>query len=741
MRLQSVLITGLLYVALLSPGALASPPTKWAVLVGVDRYDSSSIPALQFSEADVRAVGPALVRYEGFPQDQVFTLTGDAAGGPTRATNLNVFRRLDSLVDRMGPDDTFLFYFSGHGFQRGTDGQFLATVNTDPTSTETLQLSAIPMPLLRRMMARVQAHTAVFIIDACRNEPEVARGVDDNIRTEEFSRDLTLVLHSVAGGGAGTAVLYSCGIGERAYDWQEKNHGAFTSFLLDGLGGAAAEPSGDLTVTSLADYIQKHMAAWSAENGKKQHPELQQSGPARIVLGHFDTKQHSAPTPVPILDPFADPVPVVIPTPTPTPVPVVIPIPPTPVVNPTPSPAPVPVVVPIPVPVPVVNPAPILDPFAEPVPVVIPTPTPVVNPEPSPVVDPVPFPTPVPTPIVNPVPAPVVNPTPGTIVVVVPTPQPADNLAHIQINTIPAGAQVILDGEAAAGKITPCTIDIDPRSEVDANAEVGVDLAGYQQIFQRVHLVAGNTTRLDWALQHPLTPTPMARILVNSDPPGASVYVDRDLYPGRVTPCEIDVDLSYQTQWSGTVSCRLGEAHGYRDVTLEPGSVVTLNIPLQLPTIFTQVERPSTPAYRYDVFLGNIGTDEEDDSPPVQVNAYDGGRGMGSPSAIYQSTPGFKPAHWITIRPHRGGSNSQNWSSWKPPHYSRPQRSFTGVPRQQSAHEPVFQNRSFGQATWSSHTNYPVSHAPRQSAPSFQAARPSGGGRQSNSRSSRQGRW
>lgn len=282
--MKSILRTIALCIAacLLQPALSAGQ--KWALLIGIDKYEND-LSDLKFAVADVRSVADELVRSGGFSRDNVLVMTSDeATGSIDRPNNLNVFKRLDFLASKIGPEDTFLFYFSGHGFASGGK-HFLATVNTDKTSLETLQLSAVPMELLREKMKKVRASQVVFIIDACRNDPEKGRGDADNLRGQAFSKDLVVAAQSGQGGATGAAVLFACGEGERAYEWEEKGQGAFTYYLLEALRGAGAEGSGEVTVYSVATHVQKKMERWSEERGKRQRPDLKLDGSARIVIG------------------------------------------------------------------------------------------------------------------------------------------------------------------------------------------------------------------------------------------------------------------------------------------------------------------------------------------------------------------------------------------------------------------------------------------------------------------------
>lgn len=259
--------------------------TKWALLVGVADYENDGVTDLEFTVRDVKAVSQALTGTAGFPADNVFTLTSDVENGPNRPTHLNVLKRLDMLAQRIGPNDTFVFYFSGHGYLRDNGRHFLGTVNADPYNLDTLQVSSIPLDMLRERMKKIQAKQVIFIIDACRNDPEKGKGEADNVRTESFSKDFVKAAAETAGGQAGTAVLFACGESERSYEWSEKQHGVFTYYLLDGLsGGRAADAGGQVTIASLAEYVQGQVARWAAQNNRRQRPDLHQSGAARIVL-------------------------------------------------------------------------------------------------------------------------------------------------------------------------------------------------------------------------------------------------------------------------------------------------------------------------------------------------------------------------------------------------------------------------------------------------------------------------
>src|SRR6185436_18231955 len=86
---------------------------------------------------------------------------------------------------------------------------------------------------------------------------------------------------------AATAYLFSCSEGEASLEWPEKGHGVFTQYLLEGLGGKAADKEGRITASGLARYVegQVSLSEYLLVQRKRQKPDFQQFGAAEILLG------------------------------------------------------------------------------------------------------------------------------------------------------------------------------------------------------------------------------------------------------------------------------------------------------------------------------------------------------------------------------------------------------------------------------------------------------------------------
>src|ERR687884_249159 len=93
-------------------GVALSPPTvtawpasakRYALIIGIDRYDDTQITTLGGAANDARALANALVAYAGFPATQVVLLASDQPSErqPTRGT---ILRRLSNLSQTIPKD-------------------------------------------------------------------------------------------------------------------------------------------------------------------------------------------------------------------------------------------------------------------------------------------------------------------------------------------------------------------------------------------------------------------------------------------------------------------------------------------------------------------------------------------------------------------------------------------------------------------------------------------------------------
>jgi formylglycine-generating enzyme required for sulfatase activity len=265
LRLSSVAVLAVLAAVLIAMSltrAADRPPRKVALVVGVAHYDHD-FHDLDFPERDAEELGQTL-RDGGF---EVVVLTGSAEG-KDRATRQNVEGRLAELLDGGGDEtkkirkgDLVLVALSGHGLQMEV---------ADPSAPDGKREDAFfcPVDAIRTKPATLESLSRVLdeelapyggrnllLVDACREiaDPNKGKGIE--------GRDIALK--------GETAVLFSCGRGEKSWESRDLKHGVFTYAVLKGLKGDA-ERNGVVTWTSLVDAVQEEM---SSDDFKKLIPD------------------------------------------------------------------------------------------------------------------------------------------------------------------------------------------------------------------------------------------------------------------------------------------------------------------------------------------------------------------------------------------------------------------------------------------------------------------------------------
>ncbi|MCC7493717.1 MAG: caspase family protein [Fimbriimonadaceae bacterium] len=268
---------------ILLAGVLAALPAGAATFVvaaGVERYDDPRIAVLQYAAADARAVA-AVFRATGCTSQTVTVLTSQPQGAERQASRSNLLAALEAVVEHAGPDDKLIFFFAGHGVEEAGEQYLLTTDARRSLITET----ALPLRLVAKALGGLQAAGTVFLIDACRNDPQAGRADADAALTDGLARGLRPAL---AAGPPGAprglvATLLACDVGQRAWEDPETGHGVFTTYLLRGLQGAAAQ-AGTVTLSSLTQYVQDQIGAWAARAKRPQRPRLLNPDGRDLVL-------------------------------------------------------------------------------------------------------------------------------------------------------------------------------------------------------------------------------------------------------------------------------------------------------------------------------------------------------------------------------------------------------------------------------------------------------------------------
>lgn len=243
-------------------GAAWAEGKTWAVVVGINDYLRPGVPSLRYAVADAKLFARTLQDSLKLPPSQISLMTSDSVDVDQLPRSVNIAFRLDWLRERVGPEDSLIFYFAGHGLT--VDGQpYLLTEEADNRSVSTLRVSALQGQELVDSIRRARLGRVWIVLDACRNQAGDAQ-LDAQGRNAFYQNDL---------GRQKSATLFSCKLGERSWESEKLQHGYYTYHLVEGLRSGAANPQGEVTLDGLARHVRERVTEVVRKEGQIQSPD------------------------------------------------------------------------------------------------------------------------------------------------------------------------------------------------------------------------------------------------------------------------------------------------------------------------------------------------------------------------------------------------------------------------------------------------------------------------------------
>jgi formylglycine-generating enzyme required for sulfatase activity len=266
-------------------GAEAVPGKKYALLVGVRAYDNRKLEDLKYTENDVEELAREL---KGFTEVVVLTTTRGKKNAEAAPTAANIRAQLGRLLKRVTKHDTIVVGLAGHGLQmkvkvkdREIEEGFFCPSDARPREDVTLAQQSetmIGFTELFKGLDESGVGVKLLLVDACRNDPKAGRSVNAD---------------AMPRAPKGTAALFSCRSGERAFETDKlgKGHGVFFHYVLKGLRGEATNKRREVTWGTLAEYVVEKVSdevPVLIGAGAKQTPEeirkLEGKPPVLVVL-------------------------------------------------------------------------------------------------------------------------------------------------------------------------------------------------------------------------------------------------------------------------------------------------------------------------------------------------------------------------------------------------------------------------------------------------------------------------
>ncbi len=242
-----------------------------ALFVGVNRYEDPEITSLEYAENDATELYAFFKHRAGY-DDVRHLLSPDSD---------KILDTASDMLQRLGPEDLFLFFFAGHGVEHG--GRHLLLCPKVRYSRLKYHPDAVPLDLLKQETS-MGGVNRILILDACRTDLlKGRRSLGQGMRDVQCLR--TMVAQSSPSQGS-LAILCSCDEGQQAQELHQLGQGLFTQVLLDMF---ESSERGRLSL-SLGDEFEERLVAGmrnlarNAGMGATQRPWIQKSGTVPAIL-------------------------------------------------------------------------------------------------------------------------------------------------------------------------------------------------------------------------------------------------------------------------------------------------------------------------------------------------------------------------------------------------------------------------------------------------------------------------
>jgi hypothetical protein len=261
------------------PAAPLPPPAiarnRWAVIIGIGRYDRTDIPPLRYAVADAERLYDVLTASVGFKKENVLLLTDNTERKPTLR---NVKWALGTFLARSAQkDDLIVIFFAGHGAPevdpRGveSDGlaKYLVPADADP---DDLYATALPMDELTTIFSRIEADQVVMFLDACYSG--AAGGRTFASKRTRASRIDDVFLERLTR-SKGRVIVTASRANEVSLELPDLGHGVFSHYLIQGIRGTAdLDRDGLVSLQELYQYLEQEVSRKSRLAGGNQHPVM-----------------------------------------------------------------------------------------------------------------------------------------------------------------------------------------------------------------------------------------------------------------------------------------------------------------------------------------------------------------------------------------------------------------------------------------------------------------------------------
>ena len=233
-------------------------PDNYALVVGIGKY--KDLPEAQFASRDAGTVRDHLLAM-GYPQRNIILLRDQDA------TRTGLQKYLEEWLPRnVKPESTVFVYYSGHGAPDVKSVEaYLVPWDGD---AQFLQSTAYPVKQFYDSLNKLRAGKVLVALDSCFS------GAGGRSVLAKGARPLVTTVDTGASALGKLVVFAASAADEISGSDESQGHGLFTYHFLKGLGGAARDKRGKVTVQGLYDYLKPNVQDGARRQNREQTPQL-----------------------------------------------------------------------------------------------------------------------------------------------------------------------------------------------------------------------------------------------------------------------------------------------------------------------------------------------------------------------------------------------------------------------------------------------------------------------------------
>ena len=236
-------------------------PNLYVLAVGVNKYRDRSL-WLNYAVPDATSIADQFRSVKGNLYQSINVTSifdGDVtANGISSAFN--------SLASKVGADDVFIFYLSGHGTTHTDGDYYFIPVDFRFRNAQSVPETAISKHFITENLSKIKAQKSLVMLDTCNSGAFIstgARGMAEKTAIDRLSR------------ATGQATIAASSDTQSAMEGYE-GHGIFTYVILEGLSGKAdTNKDGYVSLSELSAYAEEKVPDYSyAKWGYEQYPQV-----------------------------------------------------------------------------------------------------------------------------------------------------------------------------------------------------------------------------------------------------------------------------------------------------------------------------------------------------------------------------------------------------------------------------------------------------------------------------------